>query len=345
MQEEKTPYYAAQEPNDALDPWGVATSLEGFEEFGQDTSGEESADVAAVRRLSPWLVGEAAEEASSSFTPPHPEADPFVPEGLAAESEDPAASADLSDPALYDTGVGGPWGTPSPGMVEQEGGSIFTPPWGDPNAPPPGTVEQDEGGSFNPLFSASWENLGVPSPGTVEQEGGAIFTPPWENPNAQPPGTAGQEEGSVFNPLFTASWEDLGVPSPGTTEQEGESIFTPPWESLNAQPPETVGQEEEPAFAAPWEYDSTAPDLDTNVFSVGWDNLPDAPPEGQQDVANAGYEKILQSFDVWSEPNGMAGEIMAAEDIWKDTAEGPIEDASGAFEDVSEIANDFFDSL
>ncbi|HEX2098872.1 MAG TPA: hypothetical protein VHF46_07450 [Rubrobacteraceae bacterium] len=295
MQEEKTPYYAAQEPNDALDLWGVAANLEGFEEFDQDPSGEEPADVAASKRLAPWLFGAAAEEASSSSTPVDPEADPFVPEGLAAESEDPAASADLSDPALYDTGVGDPWGTPPPG--------------------------------------------------TVEQEGGAIFTPPWENPNAQPPGTAGQEEGSVFNPLFTASWEDLGVPSPGTTEQEGESIFTPPWESLNAQPPETAGQEEEPAFAAPWEYDSTAPDLDTNVFSVGWDNLPDAPPEGQQDVANAGYEKILQSFDVWSEPNGMAGETMAAEDIWKDTAEGPIEDASGAFEDVSEIANDFFDSL
>jgi hypothetical protein len=261
MQEEKTPYYAVQEPNDALDPWGVAANLEGFEEFGQDSSGEEPADVAASKRLAPWLAGAAVEETSSSFTPPGPEvdsslidwADPLAPEGLAAESENPAASANLfGDPVLYDTGVGDPWGV---------------------STPPPGTVEQEEGRTFNPLFTASWE-------------------------------------------------DDLGVPSSGTVEQE-----------------------EAPAFAAPWEDDSTAPKLDTSTFAAGWDNVPDTHPEGQEDVPNAGFEEIPNPLDVWSEPSGMAGETTAAEDVWKDPAEGLIEDASGAFEDVSETANDFFDSI
>jgi hypothetical protein len=284
MQEEKTPYYAAQEPNDALDPWGVAANLEGFEEFGQDSSGEEPADVAASKRLAPWLAGVAVEETSSSSTPPGPEvdsslidwADPLAPEGLAAESENPAASADLfGDPVLYDTGVGDPWGV---------------------GTPPPGTVEQEEGRTFNPLFTAAWE-------------------------------------------------DDLGVPSPGTAEQEGEPIFAPPWEDPNAQPSGTVEQEEAPAFAAPWEYDSTAPKLDTSTFAAGWVNVPDTPPEGHEDVPNAGFEEIPNPLDVWSEPSGMAGETTAAEDVWKDPAEGLIEDASEAFEDVSETTNDFFESI
>jgi hypothetical protein len=293
-------YDDAQEPNNAPDPWGGVANLEGFEEFDQEPSGEEPADVAASKRLAPWLFGVAAEEASGSSTPPDPEADPFAPEGLAAESENPAASAGLlGDPALYDTGVAaGPWG-------------------------------------------------GTPPPGTVEQEGESIFTLPWEDPNAQPTGTAGQEEGSAFNPLFTASWEDPGVPSPGTAEQEGESIFTPPWEDPNAQPTGSVEQEGEPAFTAPWEGYSTAPDPDTSILPGDWDNVPGNVPdttlEGQEDDPNAVHEEILKAFDVQSDPDSVAEETTAAEDIWKDTAEGPIEDVSGAFEDVGEAIEDVFD--
>src|SRR5918998_1530764 len=161
MQDEsQNPGDAAQEPNNASDPWGDAANLEGFEEFGQEQpSGEEAADVVG-KRLPPWMVRTAAGAGAE-------EVDQSAPEGLAAESEDPAASADLSDPALYDTGVADPWGTPPLGTVEQEGESIFTPPWEDPNASPPGAVEQEEGSAFNPLFSASWEDLSVPSPGAV----------------------------------------------------------------------------------------------------------------------------------------------------------------------------------
>ena len=280
MQEEtKTPYYAAaQEPNDAPDPWGVAANLEGFEVFDQDPSGEESVDAVASRRLSTGsvVVAAGAEEADPPSAPPGPDpegnsplidwANSFAPEGLAAGSKD------LGDPTLYDTEVAELWGTP-----------------------PPGTVEQ--------------------------------------------------EEGHTFNPLFNASWEDLGVPSPGTAEQEGEPIFAPPWEDLNAQPSGRVEQEEAPAFAAPWEDDSTASVPETGIFTAGWDSVPDTPPEGQEDVPSAGFEEMLKSFDVWSEPNGMAEESTAVGDIWKDTAEGLIEDASGAFEDVSETANDFFDYI
>src|SRR5829696_5918210 len=127
MQEEiKSRYYAAaQEPNDAPDPWGDTANLEGFEEFDQDPSGEESVDEVASRRLSTGSVGVAAgaEEADSLASPgPDPEAnsplidwaDSFAPEGLAAGSEDPTDSTDLGDATLYNTGVGDPWGTPPP---------------------------------------------------------------------------------------------------------------------------------------------------------------------------------------------------------------------------------------
>src|SRR5215217_6309025 len=159
MQEEtKTPYYAAQELNDAPDPLGVAAKLEGFEEFDQEPSGEESVDAVASRRLSTGSVGVAAgAEEADSLAPPGPDqeansplidwADSFAPEGLAAGSEDPADSTDLGDPTLYNTGVGDPWGTP-----------------------PPDPVEQEQEHTFNSLFSASWEDPGVPSPGTAEQE-------------------------------------------------------------------------------------------------------------------------------------------------------------------------------
>ncbi len=215
-------YDDAQEPNNAPDPWQDAANLEGFEEFGQDPSGEEAADVVG-KRLPPWMLRTAAGAGAE-------EADQFAPEGLAAESEDPAASADLSDPALYDTGVTDPWGTPSPG--------------------------------------------------TVEQEGESIFTPPWENPNASPPGAVEQEEGSVFNPLFSAPWEDA----------------------------------------------STTPDLDTSTFAVGWDSVPDTPPEGQEDDPNAAYE-----------------EITAAGDLSKDTTEDLVEDISEAFGDVGETIEEVFE--
>ena len=282
MQEEtKTPYYAAaQEPNDAPDPWGVAANLEGFEVFDQDPSGEESVDEVASRRLSTGSVGVAAgAEEADSLAPPGPDpeansplvdwADSFAPDGLAVGSEDPAASADLGDPTLYDTGVGDPWGTPLPGTVEQE-------------------------------------------------------------------------QGHTFNPLFNASWEDPGVPSPGTAEQEGEPIFAPPWEDLNAQPSGMVEQEQVPAFAAPWEDDSAAPDPETGVFTAGWDSVPDTTPEGQEDVSSAGFEQILKSFDVWSEPNGMAEGATDVGDIWQDTSEGLIEDVGGAFEGVGEATEDVF---
>src|ERR687894_921848 len=115
MQDEpQTPGADAQEPDNAPDPWGAdpwgdAANLEGFEEFGQEQpSGEEAADVVG-KKLPPWMVRTAAGAGAE-------EVDQFAPEGLAAESEDPAASADLfGDPALYDTGVTDPWGTPPPG--------------------------------------------------------------------------------------------------------------------------------------------------------------------------------------------------------------------------------------
>jgi hypothetical protein len=285
--ETQNPGYDAQEPNNAPDPWGDAANLEGFEEFGQEqSSGEEAADVVG-KRLPPWMVRTAAGAGAE-------EADQFAPEGLAAEPEDPAASVDFSDPALYEAGANAdPWGgTPTPSTAEQEGESSFTPPWEDPNAPPPGTVEQEEGGSFNPLISASWEDLGVPSPGTAEQEGEPIFTPPWEDPNAPPPGTV---------------------------------------------------EHEEPTFAAPWEDVSTAPDPDPSTFAVGWDSVPDTPPEGQEDYSSAVYGEIPNPLDVWSDPSGVAEEITAAGDVWKDTAEDLVEDMSGAFEDVGEAIEDVFD--
>ena len=276
-------YDDAQEPNNASDPWGEAANLEGFEEFGQEQpSGEEAADVVG-KRLPPWMVRTAAGAGAE-------EVDPFAPEGFATEPEDPAAPVDFSDPALYETGDDAdPWGTPSPGMAEQEGEPIFTPPWEDPNVPPPGTVEQEEGGGFNPLISASWEDLGVPSPGAAEQEGESIF-PLWEDPNAPPPGTV----------------------------------------------------EEEPTFVAPWEDVSTAPD--TSTFAVGWDSVPDTPPEGQEDYSTAYYGEMPSPLDVWSDPSGMSEEITAAGDIWKDTTDGLVEDMSGAFEDVvGETIQDTFD--
>jgi hypothetical protein len=282
MQDEtQNPGDAAQEPNNAPDPWGDAANLEGFEEFGQEQpSGEEAADVVG-KRLPPWMVRTAAGAGAE-------EADQFAPEGLAAESEDPAASADLSDPALYDTGANAdPWG-------------------------------------------------GTPSPDTAEQEEEPTFTPPWEDSNAPPSGTEEQELGGSFNPLFTASWEDLGVPSPGTAEQEGEPSFTPLWEDPNVQPYGTVEQGEEPTFAAPWEDASTTPDPDTSTFAVGWDSVPDIPPEGQEDYSNAEYGEMPSPLDVWSDPNAVAEEITAAGDIWKDTVEGFVEDVSEAIEDAFE---------
>jgi hypothetical protein len=234
------------------------------------------------------------------------EVDQSAPEGLAAESEDPAASADLSDPALYDTGVADPWGTPPLGTVEQEGESIFTPPWEDPNASPPGAVEQEEGSAFNPLFSASWEDLSVPSPGTVEQE---------------------QEESA-----FTTPWEDASAaPDP--------SAFPVGWDNVLDTTPE--GQEEAPAFGAPWEDASTAPDPST--FAVGWDSVPDTTPEGQEDDSTAVGEEMLNPLDVWSDPSGVPEEITAAGDIWKDTTEGLFEDVGGAVEGVGESIEEVFD--
>ncbi len=273
-------YDDAQEPNNAPDPWQDAANLEGFEEFGQDPSGEEAADVVG-KRLPPWMLRTAAGAGAE-------EADQFAPEGLAAESEDPVAPTDLSDPALYDTRANAdPWGTPTTDMAEQEGEPSFTPPWEDPNTPSPGAV--------------------------------------------------GQEEGGAFNPLFTTSWEDLGVPSPGTAEQEGESGFTPLWEDPNVQPFGTVEQEEEPTFAAPWEDSSTAPDPDPSTFAVGWDSIPDTPPEGQEDYSNAVYGEIPSPLDVWSDPSGVV------EEIWKDVTEALVEDVSEAFEDVGEAIENVFD--
>ena len=279
----------AQEPNNAPDPWGEAANLEGFEEFGQDSSGEEAADVVG-KKLPPWMVRTAAGAGAE-------EADQFAPEGIAAESEDPPASADLSDPALYETGANAdPWGTPTPDIVEQEGDLTFTPPWEDPTAPPPGTVEQEEGSSFDPLFTASWEDLGVPSPGPVEQEMESSFTPLWEDASAAPDPSA-----------FSVGWDNVLETTP-------------------------EGQEEEPAFAAPWEDASTAPDPST--FAVGWDSVPDTTPEGQEDDSTAVDEDPL---DVLSDPSGVVEEIWkdVTEGLVEDVSEA-FEDASETIEDVFE---------
>jgi hypothetical protein len=216
----QTPGYDPQEPNNTPDPWGAdpwgdAANLEGFEEFGQEQpSGEEAADVVG-KKLPPWMVRTAAGAGAE-------EADQFAPEGLAAESEDPAASADLSDPALYDTGVTDPWGTPPPGTVEQEGEPIFTPPWGDPNASPPGGVEQEEGSVFNPLFGASWEDTST----TPDVDAGT-FAVGWDSvPDTTP---EGQEE----EPAFAAPWEDAS-----TTPDLDASTFAVGWDSVPDATPE-----------------------------------------------------------------------------------------------------------
>jgi hypothetical protein len=106
---------AAPEPSNAPDPG--AANPEEAEGLNQDA-------------VAPEVAPEVAPDSAAASTPTDQGADAFDPsvtmrpEDLADPASptdtDPAASADLGDPALHNTGVVGPEGTPLPGTVEQE---------------------------------------------------------------------------------------------------------------------------------------------------------------------------------------------------------------------------------
>ena len=287
----------------SFDPNGVAEEISATADIWQDTSKGLVEDVGAAFEDVGEAIGGVFDDIMSS---------PFSPTELDQEVD--PASVDYSDPALFNTGEAGPWGTQPSATAEAE----------------------EEEPTFNPLFTTPWEDLGVPSPETVEQEED-VFTP-WEDVGTQPPGTAEAEED-----ILNAPWEDpealFSEMSEKKEEEEDEDIFTALLQSSG------TGEQEEDIFAPPVEDDSTTPD--PSIFPTGWDDVPDIPPEGQEDNPNAVYEEMPMPFDVSLDPNDMAEEIAeeisATADIWQDTAEGLVEDVGAAFEDVGEASQDLFD--